>query len=210
MRSRFGVSELTEWQPAAPLSFTKGLRTLQIGTKSLMNPWTHGTLLFDLKTDPGQSRPVVDDDAELRMLRLLASQLHASDAPPSQFTRLGIPFDAEPGREHLLARDQAERAAAALEMLPPLSAFPAGGAALNIPILELRQDPQCEGILRRHLPHLVSTELINIRAQLTVYQMARVTPISAAILEVLARELAAVTAGRPTAAAGIEPKTAAR
>lgn len=189
MRSRFTVNELAAWEPAEPFSFTKGLRSMKMQAKSLMNPWIHGTLLFDLEADPGQNNPIIDDEAELRMLRLLAEMMHESDAPPSQFVRLGIPFDAVPDTNHLLVGKQAARSAVALEPLPPLSDFPHGGAVLNIPILELRQDPRCEAILAKHLPQLVATELINIRAQLSLHQMARVTPISGAVLTQLAEDL---------------------
>jgi arylsulfatase A-like enzyme len=192
MRSRFGVKELADWQPAEPFQFTKGLRSMKIKAKSLMNPWTHGTLLFDLDNDPGQNSPITDDEVELRMLRLLAALMHESEAPASQFSRLGIPFDTVPDTGNLLVSQQAERAEAALEPLPPLQGFPARGAGLNIPILELRQDPRCEAILTKHLPQLVSTELINIRAQLTLHQMAKVTPIPGAVLTAMAEELAAV------------------
>lgn len=203
MRSRFSVNELTDWQPAEPFPFTKGLRSMKVQTKSLMNPWTHGTLLFDLEADSEQNTPIIDDELELRMLQLLADMMHESDAPPTQFVRLGIPFGAVPDASHLLVRIQASRAAAALEPLPQLSDFPNGGAALNIPILELRQDPRCEDILARHLPQLVSTELINIRAHLSLYQMARVTPIPGGVLKQLAEDLDCVhdhpAAGRPPA-----------
>jgi hypothetical protein len=192
MRSRFSVSELADWQPAEPFSFTKGLRSMAVQAKSLMNPWTHGTLLFDLESDPGQNMPLCDDGVELRMLRLLAVLLHESDAPASQFMRLGIPRDPIPDTEHLLVRKQSARAAEALEPLAPLSDFPAGGTGLDIPILKLRQDPRCEAILIKHLPQLVSTELINIRAQLTLHQMARVTPIAGSVLALLAEDLTAL------------------
>ncbi|MDQ0618112.1 sulfatase [Arthrobacter globiformis] len=192
MRSRFGVAELEQWEPAPPFPFTKGLRTMRVETTSFMNPWAHGTLLFDLETDPGQEHPITDDELELRMLRLLADLMHASDSPRSQFTRLGIPFDSAPGLEHLLVRRQAERAAAALEPLPPLEGFPANGSALNSPILELLQDPQCRDTLGSHLPHLVTTELVNIPAQLSLYQLAKVTPIPVALLTQLAEELVPV------------------
>ncbi|WAH97453.1 sulfatase [Arthrobacter sp. MMS18-M83] len=190
MRSRFAVPELTAWEPAEAFSFTKGLRTMKVQATSRMNSWAHGTLLFDLQTDPGQNAPVTDDDAELRMLRLLAELMHASDAPPSQFKRLGIPFDAVPDKEHLLVREQAERASAALEPLPPLEEFLDDGAGLNTPILELLLDPRCRNILERHVPELVSSELVNIPAQLTLYQLARVSPIPATLLVQLAEELA--------------------
>jgi arylsulfatase A-like enzyme len=194
MRSRFTPKELEAWEPAEPFTFTKGLRTMKVHTKSLMNPWSHGTLLFDLETDPGQEHPLEDDDVELRMVRLLAELMHTSDAPASQFARLGLPFDTLPTEEHLLVRRQADRAAAALELLPPLAHFHTDGSVLEIPILELLQDPDRRTVLERHLPHLVATELVNIPAQLTLYQMARVTPIPVTTLQALAEELAPVPA----------------
>ena len=113
MRSRFSTRELTVWEPAEPFSFTKGLRVMRMPARTgRMNPWQHGTLLFDLATDPAQEHPLADDDVELRMLRLLARLMHDNDAPRGQFERLGIPFDTEPGPEHLLVRAQAARTAA--------------------------------------------------------------------------------------------------
>ncbi|MBB6402821.1 sulfatase [Arthrobacter sp. AZCC_0090] len=192
MRSRFAVPDLSDWQPADPFSFTKGLRTMKMPATSFMNSWAHGTLLFDLKTDPEQNTPLTDDDTELRMLQLLAELMHASDAPRSQFERLGIPFHSVPGKEHLQVRRQAARSTAALEPLPPLGEFPDDGAALNTPILELMQDPRYRDSLERHLPQLVSTELINIPAQLTLHQLAKVSPIPVTLLVQLAEELATV------------------
>jgi hypothetical protein len=128
------------------------------------------------------------------MLRLLAELMHVSDAPASQFARLGIPFDTLPTEDHLLVRRQAERAVAALELLPPLAHFHANGSVLEIPILELLQDPRSRDVLEKHLPHLVATELVNIPAQLTLYQMARVSPIPLATLRALAEQLAPVPA----------------
>ncbi|WP_235835627.1 MULTISPECIES: sulfatase [Arthrobacter] len=194
MRSRFTPAELAAWEPAEPFTFTKGLRTLKVSTHSLMNSWAHGTLLFDLENDPEQKAPLTDDNAELRMLGLLADLMHASDAPASQFARLGIPFDTPPTTDHLLVRRQSERAETDLEPLPPLTSFFDKGAALNIPILELLQDPNRRNILERRLPYLVTTELVNIPGQLTLYQLAKVSPIPAMTLEHLAAELVPVPA----------------
>src|SRR5690242_1491932 len=103
MRARFAVEELTNWQPAEPFGFTKGLRTMQMPSASaFLNPWQHGTLLFDLQSDPRQERPLDDPDIELTMLRMLAQLMHDSQAPQSQFDRLGIPYDGQPGPQHLL------------------------------------------------------------------------------------------------------------
>jgi hypothetical protein len=126
MRSRFDASELACWEPAPPFSFTKGLRTMRVPvTAALINSWLHGTLLFDLHADPGQEHPLVDDEIELRMLRLLARLMHDSDAPPSQFQRLGIPHDRDATTADLLVRVQRAQAEATAEPVPPLSALPA-------------------------------------------------------------------------------------
>ena len=84
MRSRFAVSELAEWQPAAPFSFTKGLRTIRIDAVgySGINSWHYGTLLWDLETDPHQTAPILDDAIELQMAELLVELLRENDAPP--------------------------------------------------------------------------------------------------------------------------------
>jgi arylsulfatase A-like enzyme len=190
MRSRFSTAELGQWEPAEPFTFTKGLRTLQVQTTSMMNPWVHGTLMFDLQTDPGQSNPLIDDQLELRLLRLLAKLMHQSDAPRSQFERLGMPFDTEPTTQHLLAKEQSHRARQALEPLPPLASFPAEGIALTVPLLELLQDPQSRNAVEKHLPDLLRTELVNIPAQLSLYQLAAVIPVSAGALAKVAEELA--------------------
>lgn len=192
MRSRFAVPELTDWQPAEPFGFTKGLRTMCVQTRSFMNPWTHGTLLFDLESDPQQKNPLTDDGTELRMLRLLTKLMHASEAPSSQFERLGLPTNGEPTEEHLLVRKQAERARLALEPLPALDSLPGGGAALTVPVLELLQDPTAREVLEKHLPDLVSTELVNLPAQLTLHQLAAVAAVPAAALAPIAEALTAV------------------
>lgn len=192
MRSRFTVPELANWQPAEPFGFTKGLRTMSVQTSSFMNPWTHGTLLFDLENDPQQKNPLTDDETELRMLRLLVTLMHASEAPASQFERLGLPGVGEPGEDHLLVRKQADRARLALEPLPALDSLPGRGAALTVPVLELLQDPNAREVLERHLPDLVSTELVNLPAQLTLHQLAAVAAVPAAALGPIAEALTAV------------------
>ncbi|WP_249522961.1 sulfatase [Modestobacter marinus] len=196
MRSRFGVDELTSWEPAEPFSFTKGLRTMRVpaaGARS--NPWVHGTLLFDLATDPGQEHPLADDDVELRMLRLLARLMHDNDAPASQFQRLGIPFDEEAGVEHLLVRRQADRAAATAEPLPPLAELPAVDL-LTEPLLRLLQDDRARAVVERHAPELTQTELLTIPPNMGLLGMARAAMLPAATLRALAADLAGSLAAR--------------
>ena len=186
MRARFGVEELTDWEPADPFPFTKGLRTLRIPTTGgWMNPWRHGTLLFDLENDPGQQHPLDDPEAELRILRLLAELLHACEAPRSQFERLGIPYDGEITERHLLVGEQAERAAALAEPMPAPEELPDGGL-LDRPVLELLRDPAVRTVVEDHLPALTHTELIAFPPQSSLVDLARWAVIPTGTLRSLA------------------------
>jgi arylsulfatase A-like enzyme len=190
MRSRFGVGELKNWEPAEPFTFTKGVRTMRLPTKAIfINSWQHGSLLFDLETDASEEHPIVDDEVELRMLRLLARLMRANDAPRSQFERLGIPFDGEPGPEHLLARKQAERAAATAQPLPDLSEL-AALELLSMPVMALLQDIHARTVVERHIPSLAQTELVAAAALLSLLDLARTAHISAATLRAVAEDLA--------------------
>ncbi|MFI5610341.1 sulfatase-like hydrolase/transferase [Amycolatopsis sp. NPDC051903] len=189
MRSRFAVDELANWEPADPFTFTKGLRTMRVPAQtSWLNPWRHGTLLFDLATDPGQETPIADDETELRMLALLVRLMRENDAPPSQFARLGLPATGDPGPQHLLVRDQADRAAALAEPLPPLEELP--GTATT-PLAELLLDPAARAVLQRFLPDLVHTELLSAPADVSLFDLARRAVIPGTTLRRAARELAA-------------------
>ncbi len=192
MRSRFGVRELAAWEPAEPLSFTKGVRTMRMKAAAARwnSPWPHGTLLFDLQADPGQEHPLADDDVELRMLRLLAELMRATDAPASQFQRLGIPVDGEAGAEHLLVRAQADRAAAIAEPLPPLAELPAADL-LDQPLVVLLQDDRARSAVERHVPGLVQTEQLTVPPNATLIGLARQALLPAATLRAVAEGLAA-------------------
>ena len=189
MKSRFDARELATGSWPSRSAFTKGVRVLRMPAKPrLMNPWQHGTLLFDLETDPAQDQPLVDDELELRMLRLLNRLMRENDAPRSQFERLGIPHDGEPGPEHLLVREQAARAATTAEPLPPLDDLPTD--VLTTPVLELLQDPAARSVLERHVPGLTQTELLTLPPSATLVKLARVAIIPAAALRALTAELA--------------------
>jgi len=78
------------------------------------NPYGHGTLLFDLETDPLQQHPIDDEALELRMAQLLVDGMRANEAPDEQYTRLGLPAHGDVGPEHLLVKAQWETAQRAL------------------------------------------------------------------------------------------------
>jgi hypothetical protein len=54
------------------------------------------TRLYDLASDPGQERPVVNSPEEPRLRRLMAELMAANGAPPEAYERLGLPTVAAP------------------------------------------------------------------------------------------------------------------
>jgi arylsulfatase A-like enzyme len=190
MKSRFSVEELADWQPAAPFAFTKGLRTMRVPASGMwMNPWQYGTLLFDLVEDPEQNTPIVDDDVELRMLRLLRDEMLRNDAPDSQFERLGIPREGELGEPHLLVREQRERAHASAEPLPAAAELGAVDL-LNLPIPELMQLAGPREILAGNAAGLVQSEQLSMASGMTLLDLARFGILPAGVLRRLDQALA--------------------
>lgn len=186
---RFQPRELTEWEPAEPFTFTKGLRTMRVPTSTLVtSPWMHGTLLFDLETDPGQTSPIVDDEVELRMLRLLTRLMHETDAPRSQFERLGLPYDGQPGPDHLLVREHRDRATSIAEPMPDLSDL-AVRDLLEMPLADLLRRPQARAIVEEHAPDLANTELLSLPMSLGLAQLTRRAALPPAVLRAIAEDL---------------------
>ncbi|MBK0330885.1 sulfatase [Brachybacterium sp. MASK1Z-5] len=191
MRSRFGVDELAAWEPAEPFAFTKGLRTMRMDALGgWMNPWQHGTLLFDLEADPDQHSPILDDEVELRMAGQLVEAMRAADAPRSQYERLGLPLEGEVTTEHLLARAHAERAAEMAIAMPSREELP-GADLLGLPLLELASRSHVREALAREVPGVVHTEAVNVPAGMTLYDMAAAGLVSVAQLRRVGEALAA-------------------
>ncbi|MFF1358554.1 sulfatase [Streptomyces sp. NPDC058297] len=174
MRGLFSPAELVDAELAEPFAFTKGVPTLRTPGRSLLNPFLHGTLLFDLESDPEQLAPLVDDEAELRMASLLVELLRASEAPPSQYERLGLPADGPVTEKHLLVRAQREQAERAVEPLPRLEEFPEGRVSVRTPMRTLMSDPVTAVVLRRHLPSLFDSELLQLLGPMPLIDVAAV------------------------------------
>ncbi|MBN2003989.1 MAG: sulfatase [Anaerolineae bacterium] len=90
MSHTFGVDELQNIQLAEPFPFTKGCRTMKIASRANAGTHRFGNLLFDLENDPEQNHPLHNLEIEARMVALLTKLMEAGDAPPEQFTRLGL------------------------------------------------------------------------------------------------------------------------
>ncbi|MFC8228347.1 sulfatase-like hydrolase/transferase [Streptomyces sp. NPDC057287] len=162
MRGRFSPAELADLELAEPFTFTKNIRTLRVPGRTLFNPYHHGTLLFDLETDPEQRTPLVDDEAELRMAGLMVGLMRANDAPAGQYERLGLPAEGPVTTEHLLVRAQRDRAERAAQPLPRAEDYPAGRLSLRTPLKALIADPAAVEVLRRRLPGVVDSELLQL------------------------------------------------
>ncbi len=189
MRARFSPAELSDWEPAEPMPFTKGVRTMRMPARTgWMNPWRHGTLLFDLATDPHQESPLVDDEIESRMIRLLVDLLVESDAPDSQFQRLGLPADGVVTSDHLHAREHRERAVLVAEPLPSAEELDQL-SLLDVPLVQLTGDPRIGPIIERHIPGLGHTELVAVPGHMTLIDLARHAFVTTADLRAIAAEL---------------------
>ena len=138
MRGRFAASELQDARLASPFSFTQGVRPLKIPARTFVNAHSFGTMLFDLVSDPAQEYPILNDEVELRMCRLLVAWMHWNDAPLEQFERLGLPTEGEIRDEHLLCTRQQEqnRHKAVEEYTGP------GDRYLTLPLKELKEDEE--------------------------------------------------------------------
>jgi len=90
MRTRFSANELHDTQLVCPFAFTKGCPVLRIKARSWVNPYSFGTLLFDLAQDPEHHHPVVNCAVEERMIGHMVRLMEENDAPPEQYQRLGL------------------------------------------------------------------------------------------------------------------------
>lgn len=93
MASLFSVTELQQWQPADPFSFTKGCRVMKIpGRPQHISRTVHeqGHLLYDLHRDPQQDTAITDAEVEARMTAHLLRLMQKNEAPSEQYVRLGL------------------------------------------------------------------------------------------------------------------------
>ncbi len=95
MNRRFDIECLERAEGLAKFNFTKGCPLMKIPTNKIGgSPYPdtrpYGTLLFDLKTDPNQMKPIKDDVIECTMTEALKKMMKESDAPTEQYVRLGL------------------------------------------------------------------------------------------------------------------------
>ncbi|MCP9949948.1 sulfatase [Actinomadura madurae] len=197
MRARFRPEELRGAELAGPLPFTKGVPVLKTAGHAMSNPYAFGTLLFDLAEDPDQEHPLADDELELHMAGLLTEQLRASDAPPEQYRRLGLPESGPVTPAHLLVRAQWEQVLAGRRGPARAEEFTCPDG-LEIPLRRLLADEESAAVLRRQVPDLVDGPLVGMAGDLTLLQIAAfaIGLLPRARLKAIAAELAALRSER--------------
>ncbi|WP_327145941.1 sulfatase [Nocardia sp. NBC_01327] len=195
MRGRFAPAELVDMELAEPFSFTKGLKTIRVPGRALINAYQFGTLLFDLETDPAQSNPIVDDTVELRMAGLLVALMRDTDAPHSQFERLGLPRTGPVTAAHLLVRAQRDIAEQAAAPAPRPEDFPSGPLSVQTPIQELLAHRAAGEVLRRHIPAFADSEILQALTGASLLDVASVARglLTAEKLRAIAADLADLT-----------------
>lgn len=195
MRARFSVAELVDWEPADPFTFTKGLRTMRTETSAVwFNSWQHGTLLFDVESDPGQLHPLADDAIELRMAELLVDLMRRGDAPGSQYTRLGLPATGPVNATHLRTRAHQERAARNL-VPPPREEELTARDLLELPLDDLLRDPRFRPVVERHAPDIARTEILGLAPDASLISIAGRAGVPADALRELDADLALAREG---------------
>lgn len=213
MRARFRPEELRDARLDAPLPFTKGVPVLRLPGQAMSNPYVFGTLLFDLKTDPGQANPLIDDELELRMVTMLVDQLRAADAPAEQWLRLGLPESGPVGPEHLLVRAQLAQARAARHGPPRKDDFPDGPRSVHTSLRGLLADPAAAHVVRGYLGQLLDGPLMSMAGDMSPLEIASfaIGLLPRDRLRALSGELLALSdAAGPCHEAHVRPATASK
>ncbi len=78
---------------AEPFRFTKNMPTLKLGGDHPTPRADVRHLLFDLEADPHEQTPLEAPDIEQRLIDHMVRLMKQADAPPEQFTRMGLTDD---------------------------------------------------------------------------------------------------------------------
>jgi Sulfatase len=172
MRGFFTPRELGSAELHPGFDFTKGMPVLRTAGHVYTNPYAFGTLLFDLQNDPQQQNPLVDDDLELRMATALVETLRESEAPESQFQRLGLPESGPVHAEHLLCASQKTIVEQSRRPVPALDEFPQSALSVRTPVKDLLFHPAAAEILGRYCRPVVVGPFADVCGDMTLYRAA--------------------------------------
>ena len=92
MNTPFTPLELSTMELVEGFPHMQGCRVLKVAASKGNNCYWYGNRLYDLESDPTQEHPIRREDTELRLLTAMRDMMLKNEAPPEQFTRLGIPM----------------------------------------------------------------------------------------------------------------------
>lgn len=92
MKNMFGAEELQETELEPPLAFTKGCPVMKIPVKTGYGRKLAHDALFDLRNDPGQERPMHDEEKERELENALTALFLENDAPDYVYRRFGLDY----------------------------------------------------------------------------------------------------------------------
>jgi hypothetical protein len=178
MGARFSVPELQNIMLAEPFSFTKGVRPMKIAARTMSNPHSFGTMLFDVEIDPQQEQPLIDADVERRLIRLMVAWMRRNDAPQEQFERLGLPMEGTGTEEHLLLARQHELVLKARAKRVAAAPYTGPGAEfLGLPLEEVFAVPGGAELVSRYFAGLLEGEGANLMRKASLLQIAAYVPV---------------------------------
>lgn len=90
MRGFISMEQLQEAELVQGNKFSHGIPMLRVVMDNYMDSYKFGNLLFDMKEDPTQERPLDNPEIEKRMIEELIIKMREIDAPEEEFTRLGL------------------------------------------------------------------------------------------------------------------------
>ncbi|WDR05189.1 sulfatase [Devosia rhodophyticola] len=97
-RRHFTPETLVQSKLTEGFGFTDGMPTLQIPARKAPDGRVIGqgmiedttTVLYDLETDPGQTKPIDAPDVVARLEQQMIALMQRNEAPPESYTRLGL------------------------------------------------------------------------------------------------------------------------
>ncbi|UYN98578.1 MAG: sulfatase [Devosia sp.] len=176
MRSRFAPEEFAAAEMMPGFSFTKGAPVMRMPGWTMRGPSEFGTLLYDLKTDPGQTQPLRDAALELVMAQKLVGLMRDNDAPPSQFERLGLPVEGEVTQDHLLIEKQWAQVLLGQRRGPTVHDFARDAVIATVDVNSLLANSHARSILVDALPALGGKAVPPIFNDKTVLEIAGMVP----------------------------------
>ncbi|WP_105615443.1 sulfatase [Vallitalea okinawensis] len=106
LRSRFRISELQDMSLTDALSFTKGIQCLKIKVDGINSYYRFPSVLYNVKEDPGQLKPIDDIHKEMVMIKEMVTLMKENDVQPEGFNSLGISEKGHITREDLMLQKQ--------------------------------------------------------------------------------------------------------